>query len=125
MKMESFSRVCNEIRNWNDVLIIFIFESQAGVWSGVELRHEFGPIYKFNIHNMYAIGFLDIAYLIIYRLFLYMKIESFSRGRNVYEIRNWNDVLIIFIFESQDGVWSRVELRHEFGPICKFHIHNL
>ena len=58
-----------------------------------------------------------------------MKIESFSRVRNVNEIRNWNDVLIIFIFESQAGVlagvWSRVELRHEFGPIYKFHIHNL
>ena len=46
MKIESFSRVCNEIRNCNDVLIIFIFESQAGVWSRVELRHEFGPIYN-------------------------------------------------------------------------------
>jgi hypothetical protein len=35
------------------------------------------------------------------------------------------DVLV----ESQAGVladvWSRVELRHEFGPIYKFHIHNL
>jgi hypothetical protein len=53
MKMGSFSRVRNEIRNfnWNDVLIIFIFESQAGVWSRVELRHEFGPINKFHIHN--------------------------------------------------------------------------
>ena len=33
--------------------------------------------------------------------------------------------VIIFIFESQAGVWSRVELRHEFGPNYKFHIHNL
>ena len=54
-----------------------------------------------------------------------MKIESFSRVLNANEIRNCNDVLIIFIFESQAGVWSRVELRHEFGPIYKFHIHNL
>ena len=52
MEIESFSRVCNEIRNCNDVLIIFIFESQAGVWSRVELRHEFGPLYRFNIHNL-------------------------------------------------------------------------
>ena len=40
-----------------------------------------------------------------------------------YEFAMANDVLIIFIFESQTGVWSRVELRHEFGPIYKFHIH--
>ena len=52
MEIGSFSRVCNEIRNCNDVLIIFIFESQAGVWSRVELRHEFGPLYRFNIHNL-------------------------------------------------------------------------
>ena len=77
------------------VLIIFIFESQAGVWSRVELRHEFGPIYKFHIHNLYAIGFLDISYSIIYRPFLYMKIESFSQVRN--EIRNCNDVSINYI----------------------------
>ena len=30
MKMESFSRVRNEIRICNDVLITFIFESQTG-----------------------------------------------------------------------------------------------
>ena len=45
-------RVRNEIRIFNDVLIIFIFESQAGVWSRVELRHEFGPLYRFHIHNL-------------------------------------------------------------------------
>ena len=54
-----------------------------------------------------------------------MKIASFSRVRNKIRISMDNDVLIIFIFESQAGVWSRVELRHEFGPIYKFHIHNL
>ena len=42
MKMESFSRMWNEIRNCNDVLIIFIFESQAGVWSRVELGMNLG-----------------------------------------------------------------------------------
>ena len=52
MKIASFSRVRNEIRNCNDVLIIFIFESQAGVWRRVELRHEFGPLYRFHIHNL-------------------------------------------------------------------------
>ena len=54
MKSASFSRVRNEIRNCNanDVLIIFIFESQAGVWSRVELMHEFGPLYRFHIHNL-------------------------------------------------------------------------
>jgi hypothetical protein len=35
------------------------------------------------------------------------------------------NVVIIFIFESQVRVWSRVELRHEFGPLYKLHIHNL
>jgi hypothetical protein len=44
MKIASFSRVRNEIRICDDVLIIFIFESQAGDWSRVELRHEFGPL---------------------------------------------------------------------------------
>ena len=39
--------------------------------------------------------------------------------------KNCNDVLIIFIFESQAGVWRRVELKHEFGPLYRFHIHNL
>ena len=77
MKIESFSRVRNEIRNCNDVLIIFIFQSQADVWRRVELRHEFGPLYKFHIHNLQAIGFLEIPCSIIYRRFLYMKIASF------------------------------------------------
>ena len=48
--------------------------------------------------------------------------------RNANGIRIWNDV-IIFIFLSQAGVlagvWSRVELRHEYGPVYEFHIHNL
>jgi hypothetical protein len=52
MKIASFSGVRNEIKNCNDVLIIFIFESQAGVWRRVELRHEFGPLYRFHIHNL-------------------------------------------------------------------------
>ena len=52
MKIASFSRVRNEIRICNDILIIFIFESQTGVWSRVELRHEFGPLYRFHIHNL-------------------------------------------------------------------------
>ena len=95
MKIASFSRVCNQIRNCNDVLIIFIFESKAGVWSRIELRHEFGPIYKFHIHNLYPIGFLEIPYFIIYRLVLYMKIPTFSRVHN--EIRNCNDVRINYI----------------------------
>ena len=52
MKIASFSRVRNEVRICNEVLIIFIFESQTGVWSRVELRHEFGPLYRFHIHNL-------------------------------------------------------------------------
>jgi hypothetical protein len=39
------------------------------------------------------------------------------------------ETLIACCFESQAGVlagiWSRVELRHEYGPLYKFHIHNL
>jgi hypothetical protein len=123
MKIVSFSRVRNKIRICNDILIIFIFESQAGVWSSVELRHEHGPLYRFHIHYLQAIGFLEIPYSIIYRLVLYMKIVIFSRVHN--EIRICNDVLIIFIFESHAGFWSRVELRHEFEPLYIFHIHNL
>jgi hypothetical protein len=113
-------RICN-------VVIIFIFESHVRVWSRVELRHEYAALYKFHIHNLYAIGFLEIPYSNIYRLFLHMKIASFflecampmGNGKRIC------NVVIIFIFESQARVWSRVELRHEYGPLYKFHIHNL
>jgi hypothetical protein len=62
MKIASFSRVRNANAQWampmekefamTNVVIIFIFESQVRVWSPVELRHEFGPLYKFHIHNL-------------------------------------------------------------------------
>ena len=44
-------------------------------------------------------------------------------------IRESETVNCMLLVESQAGVlagvWSRVELRHEFGPMYKFHIHNL
>ena len=46
-------------------------------WSHVELRHEYGPLYKFLIPILWVIGFLWIPYSSIYRPFLYMKIASF------------------------------------------------
>ena len=43
-------------------------------------------------------------------------------------IRESETLIACCLVESQAGVlagvWSRVELRHEYGPIHKFHIHN-
>ena len=48
MKIASFSRVRNEIRICNDVLIIFIFESQTGVCHLGAGRQERQPEIQLN-----------------------------------------------------------------------------
>ena len=67
-------------------------------------------------------------YSSIYQPFPSMKIANLLKCVMANAIIIIPETLIIFIFESQAGVlvgvWSRVELRHEYGPIYKFHIHN-
>jgi hypothetical protein len=71
---------------------------------GVELRHEYGPLYKFYIHNPYVIDFVQIGYS-----------SKFFKVIN----RKIIPELTACSFESQAGVllrFSRVELMHEYGP---------
>ena len=81
------------------------------VSSPAEQNHEFGPLYKFHIWNLWSLGFLSLPYTSINSPFLDIKIAGLSKWVIEKKLRHIN--------EMQIWAWTRRVFYCVSSPVCR------